>query len=211
MCATCWAAVRVLTPPVCRTCGAPLPSTRRAPDGSCRGCRGAAGVLAQVRFAGPYEGALRAILHAFKYDRRRSLARPLAAMMRGRCADALAGAGACVPVPLHWRRRWQRGFNQSEELACRLGLPVLRVLRRVRHTRAQASLDAGARQANVHRAFAIRRRFRGRALAGLSLVLVDDVMTTGATLEACARALQDAGARDVRAVTAAGVVRRACR
>lgn len=164
-----------------------------------------------MAFAGIYDGALRAILHAYKYDRRPSLARPLAALMRPACAEVLDGADGCVPVPLHWRRRWQRGFNQADELARYLGLPVLAALRRTRHTLAQASLHAHERQANVRGVFAVRRRFRHGGLDGLSVVLVDDVITTGATLRACALVLREAGAREVRAATAAGVVPGACR
>ena len=175
---------------------------------ACNGCEAPGRPIACARAAGPYDGALRAIIHAFKYDRRRSLARPLAALMRRAGAEALDGADACVPVPLHWRRRWQRGFNQAEELAVHLGVPVVCALRRTRRTHVQAALHADDRAANVAGAFAARWR---ALVAGSVLVLVDDVATTGATLEACARALRAAGAREVRAVTAARVAVRSWR
>jgi ComF family protein len=142
-------------------------------------------------------------VHALKYDGRRSLGRELAAMLRVSCAAILAGADAVVPVPLHRRRLRSRGFNQAAEIARHLDLPVWRALDRVRATPSQTDLPAARRHANVRNAFALARRpdVRGRCV-----VLVDDVSTTGATLHACARVLREAGAREVRAVTAARVV-----
>ena len=124
--------------------------------------------------------------------------------MRIRGADVLAGADAAVPVPLHPSRRRERGFNQAADLARHLGLPVIHALRRVRATAAQAGLPAARRHGNVRGAFAPTRRPRPWTAA--TVVLVDDVSTTGATLEACARALKAAGVREVRALTAARVV-----
>lgn len=125
--------------------------------------------------------------------------------MRGQCAGVLDGADALVPVPLHRSRRRARGFNQAEELARHLGPRVLPALRRVRATPSQTDLPASRRHANVRGAFAL---LRGIDVRDLSVVLVDDVSTTGATLEACARVLKAAGAGEVRAVTAARVVSR---
>jgi ComF family protein len=117
----------------------------------------------------------------------------------------LADADVCVPVPLHRRRLRQRGFNQADDLARGLGVPVVAVLRRVRRTRPQVELPAVERQSNVAGAFALARPCRARDIAGRIVVLVDDVATTGATLEACARVLSRAGAREVRGLTAARV------
>ena len=116
----------------------------------------------------------------------------------------LCGADAAVPVPLHASRRRERGFDQATHLACHVGLPVVHALRRVRPTAVQASLPAARRHGNVRGAFAARRA--AATVRGRIVVLVDDVSTTGATLEACARALGDAGTREVRALTAARVV-----
>jgi ComF family protein len=163
-----------------------------------------------ARTAGDYDGALRNIMHAFKYEGRRGLARPLAGMMRAAGGELLRDADLVVPVPLHPWRRLRRGFNQAEDLARRLDVPVLSALVRVRPTAPQTGLTAAARRRNVRGAFRvspIRWRVRQR-LDGARVVLVDDVRTTGATLEACAAALLDAGVRDVRALTAA---RRAAR
>jgi ComF family protein len=153
---------------------------------------------------GDYDGTLRAILQAFKYQGRRSLAVPIAALMRARGGDVLEGAACVVPVPLHSSRRRHRGFNQALDLARRLGLPVVHALRRVRATPTQTSLPAAQRHRNVRDAFALARD--GTRVDGTIVVLVDDVSTTGATLDACARVLKDAGAREVRALTAARVV-----
>jgi ComF family protein len=144
-------------------------------------------------------------VHALKYDGRRSLARPLAALMKSRGTEVLKGADACVPVPLHRARHRRRGFNQAAELAGHLGLPVIPALRRTRRTASQTDLPAAQRYANVRGAFELARRTN---VCGMVLVLVDDVSTTGATLDACARVLLDAGAREVRALTAARVVSR---
>ena len=120
-------------------------------------------------------------------------------------SDVLTGADAVVPVTLHWRRRWRRGLNQAADLALGLGPPVLHALRRARNTPSQTGLPASQRRANVRRAFVARR---GVSLRGLCVVLVDDVSTTGATLEACARAALEAGAREVMTLTVARVVTR---
>jgi ComF family protein len=126
--------------------------------------------------------------------------------MRAASSDVLAAADVVIPVPLHSRRQRARGFNQARELAHGLGLPVLDVLKRVRATPSQTGLSACERHANVRGAFELRRQ---TDTAGMRVVLVDDVSTTGATMEACAEVLLAAGrASDVSAVTAARVVSR---
>lgn len=153
---------------------------------------------------GPYEHTLRDLVHALKYEGRRSIAPRLAAMMATNGAAVLSGADYVVPVPLHPRRQRERGFNQAEDLARGLGLPLLRALRRVRATQPQVDLPAEQRQTNVKGAFELRRwPFPGNRRP--VIVLVDDVVTTGATLDACARQLKKAGAAEIRALTAARV------
>jgi ComF family protein len=151
---------------------------------------------------GRYEGALRRIIHAFKYEGRRSLARPLGAMMRDAGALALRDADCVIPVPLHPWRRLRRGFNQAADLAKHLGPPMVLAVWRLRATASQAGLTADARRLNVRGAFRLSpllpRRTRQSSIDGRVVVLVDDVMTTGATLGACAQVLEAAGAREVR-------------
>jgi ComF family protein len=172
----------------------------------CARCRRVSGVITAGRSAGDYDGALRHIVHAFKYEGRRSLAAPLGRMMREAAADLLRDADCVVPVPLHAWRRLHRGFNQAADLARTLDTPVVAALWRLRATPPQTGLSARARRRNVRNAFALSpllsRASRSRIDGGI-VVLVDDVRTTGATLEACADVLQGAGAREVRAVTAA--------
>ena len=153
--------------------------------------------------AGEYEGSLREIIHAFKYDGRRSLAEPLAEMMRATTTHLLSGADFVVPVPLHPWRRLRRGFNQADDLARHLAVPVCRALWRTRATQPQKDLNPAQRRRNVRGAFRLSPLVRTSHLDGARLVLVDDVRTTGATLEACARVLKNAGAREVSAVTVA--------
>ncbi len=206
VCHGCWQSILPLTAPLCDVCGDPLPAWR-ALDLSvarCARCRRAARYVDRARAAGAYDGALRSIIHAFKYDGRRSLAGPLAALMLARGAEIVAGADVVVPVPLHPSRRRQRGFNQADDLARALGLPTLGALRRLRATSTQADLPASRRHANVRGAFSLTRD--ARDLRGKTIVLVDDVSTTGATLEACGRALKEEGILEVRALTAARVV-----
>jgi ComF family protein len=215
VCESCWAAIRRVTPPLCDACGDPLAGRveglcHDAPSiaGSrpcCRQCTGRHRVLDRARAVGGYEGALREIIHALKYGGRRSLAGPLGRRMRLCGLDLLDAADAVVPVPLHWRRKYRRGFNQAHELARHLGPPVIDVLVRTRHTRPQVELAAAQRRSNVEGSFGLRRRvlWRRRSIEGLRLVLVDDVTTTGATMEACGRVLKEGGASEVYALTAA--------
>jgi len=194
---------------VCRTCGDALLSWRIISVAleQCPRSRRHLGAVDAARAAGEYKGPLRRILHAFKYEGRRGLAEPLAAMMDTAGAELLGDADAVVPVPLHPWRRIRRGFNQAEELARRLDVPTLRALWRRRFTAPQTGLSAAARRRNVRHAFALSpclsHRRRGRLLEGRIVVLIDDVRTTGATLHACAATLKAAGALEVRALTVA--------
>ena len=132
-----------------------------------------------------YEGRMKDIIHALKYERRRSIS------PRARRADAERGAGSAArrrrgrAVPLHPRREYQRGFNQAEDLARQLGVPVMPLLKRVVFTQSQIELPKDQRQENVKDAFAFSTLIpRSRISDPGVVVLVDDVSTTGATLEA---------------------------
>jgi ComF family protein len=204
VCDRCWTGIRVLHPPFCGVCSAPLLTWRSVDEGfRCELCRVRRPHITAGLAIGDYDGPLRAIVHALKYDGRRSVAGPLGALLRSHAVPILNGADLAVPVPLHWSRQWRRGFNQAYELAIGLGLPVRGVLKRRRRTRSQTGLSADDRNANVREAFV--RSKRAGPLDGLCVVLVDDVSTTGATLEACARVLREEGAREVRTLTAARV------
>jgi ComF family protein len=207
VCPRCWASIIPITPPCCRTCGDPLPTwrIRSVAEALCPRCRRREPLVSLARAVGPYEGALRAIVHALKYDGRRTIARHLAALMRDAGAEVLAGAELVVAVPLHRSRERARGFNQARELGRHLGLPVADALARTRRTPSQADLPAARRHANVRGAFEWRK---GVPVTGRTIVLVDDVSTTGATLNACARPLLDAGAAEIRALTAARAMAR---
>lgn len=178
-------------------------------EGRCALCRsGLRGFDAAYCF-GSYEGTLRELIHLFKYSRIHTLAQPLSALL----ATGLPleeRFDAVVPVPLHWRRQWHRGFNQSELLARgiaqRRGIPVVRALRRARPTQTQAGLSNTERRRNVTAAFSGTRAVR--KLKGQRVLLIDDVMTTGATAAACARALKQAGVAKVVLFTVARVDRR---
>jgi ComF family protein len=206
VCSSCWCSILPLTAPLCETCGDPLVTWRaaRALDTRCVRCRRSGPAIDRARAVGAYDGALRAIVHALKYEGRRSLARGLARLMRQRGAEVLACAVCVVPVPLHRARLRERGFNQAIDLARHLGLPVRSALRRVRATATQTALPAARRHGNVRDAFAATGA--AARLTGAVVVLIDDVSTTGATLDACARTLKAAGVREVRALTAARVV-----
>lgn len=200
VCEHCWMSVVPVTPPLCDCCGdallaAPWPSAR------CPRCRQHPPAIERTRSLGLYEGALRHIVHALKYGGRRSLAGLIGRRLRQRHADLLALSDIAIPVPLHPSKQRERGFNQAEDLARAIGLPVAHALRRHRRTARQTDLDAEERLENVRDAFAVTRhaaRVRGR-----SVVIVDDVTTTGATLNACASALREADVAVVYALTAA--------
>ena len=131
----------------------------------------------------------------------------LGALMREAGRDLIDGATCAVPVPLQPWRRFRRGFNQAGDLAATLDLPVVHALWRTRATAPQTGLSASARRHNVNGAFTLSpflsRRSRRLMLVDQVIVLVDDVRTTGATLDACASILKEAGVREVRALTAA--------
>jgi ComF family protein len=204
ICGPCWLSLPDISPPFCERCGEPVASG--GVSDLCRRCEQTHPAFSMARSAGRYHHALRNLIHAFKYDGRRFLSRPLATLLWQQCGGVLSGADAVVPVPLHGWRKLRRGFNQSDDLARELGLPVWRVLRRVRLGVPQAGLPAAMRQTNVRGAFTLRRAPGGRTtrrLQGATVVLVDDVMTTGATARECSRVLLEAGVRDVRVLTVA--------
>jgi ComF family protein len=177
------------------------------PSPCCPECVAALPPFDYARAAGAYTGVLRDALHAFKFDGKGALARPLATLMLEQCGALLGpDVDALVPVPLAPPRERQRGFNQAALLGGHLsaasGVPLeSRWLSRGRSTRPQTELTASERRANVARAFAASPR-----VAGAHVVLVDDIVTTGATVGECARTLRVAGARAVGVLAVARVL-----
>lgn len=180
----------------CPRCGLPLPEA--AP--LCGACLHQPPPFSACIAPFLYQPPVSQLIAGFKYRGRYSYGRTLAAEL-AQCVDATA-IDALVPVPLHWRRRWTRGFNQAELIADELGralaLPVRGAwLRRLRATPPQQGLDAPARAGNLRGAFTLRAALR-EAPAGLRLALIDDVVTTGATATELSRLLLDAGAATVQ-------------
>lgn len=198
-------ALIALFAPLCAACRGPLDTRRTGPVcATCWSLIRPAPETPAARAAGLYEGSLRQIIHALKYHGHTALARPLGALMRDAAGDWLDDA-VVVPVPLHPWRSFRRGFNQADLLACALGRPVWRPLRRRRPGRPQAGLHADERRANASNVYGLRRVRRRHIPA--TVVLVDDVVTTGATVAACAHLLKEAGVERVLALTAARTVR----
>jgi ComF family protein len=210
LCRVCWTAFERIEPPGCRTCGLPFPSFDRALAVAsllCHACAAAPPSFDYARAAGAYAGALREALHAFKFGGKRALARPLGDLVLEQCGGLLGPhVDALVAVPLTRARERERGFNQAALLASHLasasGLPDKpRWLSRRHGTRSQTELTAAERRANVAGAFVAAPR-----VAGAHVVVVDDILTTGATVGECARALRGAGARAVGVVAVARVL-----
>ena len=201
LCLRCRQRVRRLEEPLCPRCGREVEFS----TDNC-GCRERLRALKRARAAAAYEGPLESAIHRFKYEGWRSLAPALGGLVADRLAVEGLPAALLLAVPLHERRLRSRGYNQSEllakELRRRFGLVGgSRWLVRLRDTPPQVGLDRLHRQANVAGAFA----WRGPSLAGRPVILVDDVATTCATLEACAAAVRTAGSGIVHGVTVARV------
>ncbi len=207
LCPTCQRSLKRLAPPWCARCGQPGAHVGSSGAG-CPSCAQHPAVLNGIRAAFEFGGPLRAAIHALKYKQGRDLARPLAELMLPSWRHLPQAVDVVIaPVPLHPERQRERGYNQSELLACFLGpavgVPVASdLLERTRATMPQVTLDAQARRRNVDAAFGVRPG-RTQQVAGRRFVLLDDVCTTGATLGACAVALTDAGAQNVWAFTLA--------
>lgn len=209
LCPACWPGIAFIAGPLCPSCGTPyaLP----VPDGLvCGGCLKEPPRYARARAAFAYAGGGRDLVLRFKRGDRTDLAPGLARLMASSGASLLAECDAILPVPLHRRRLWQRRYNQAALLAGELGRlagkPVLPdLLERPRPTRSLGRLGRTERRRIL--AGAIRVAGDGAGLRGLRLLLVDDVLTTGATADACCRALLRAGAARVDLLTLARVVR----
>lgn len=211
LCAACWRETYFIAGTTCLRCGLPLVGEAAADreEDLCDGCRrhppawdrGAAAVI--------YAGAGRRVVLALKHGDRLDMAGPLAGWMAAAGRERLAEAEVIAPVPLHWRRLLKRRYNQSAELARHLarraGKPLaVDLIARRRFTTPQEHMGHAARAANQAGAFALDPR-RAEAIAGRSVLLIDDVLTSGATLSACAEAVRAAGAARVDVLVLARV------
>ncbi|HET6194504.1 MAG TPA: ComF family protein, partial [Acetobacteraceae bacterium] len=210
LCAACWPGFSFISAPHCARCGTPF--AEEAGDAIlCGACLRRPPRFRKARAALVYDDRSRRLVLPFKHGDRTDMARACGRWMAAAGGDLLAEAELIAPVPLHWRRLFTRRYNQALLLArsvwraspARLAPDLLR---RARWTGSQAGLKAEERRKNVRRAFEVNARWAGK-VKDKEVLLVDDVLTTGATVEACALALQRAGARHVDVLTLARVVR----
>ena len=209
LCAACWQHLHFITPPICRVSGVPMPidlgdETISLP------VRINPPPYDRARAAFIYRGSAAALIKKLKFADRPELAHLLAGSMLAASTDVHPPNSLLVPVPLHRRRLLWRRFNQAAELcraiAQRTGHQILyEVAARVRPTRQQIGLTRAGRKRNLAGAFAINKKLKPH-IVGRTVVLIDDVLTTGATVEAVSRVLKRAGARRVYVLTAARVV-----
>jgi ComF family protein len=206
--------VTFLGPPLCRGCGFPFelaPAAPAAEGALCAACHADPPAFDRARAVMAYDAGSRGLVLAFKHADRTEAAPPFARWMARAGAELLAEADVIAPVPLHRWRLLARRYNQAALLANQLGrlsgLPVVPdLLVRRRNTPSQGRLSAAGRSRNVAGAFAVHPRHAAR-VRGRCVLLVDDVLTTGATVAACTRVLRRAGAGQVDVLTLARVVR----
>lgn len=203
-CPDCWTTIHFLGHSGCSTCGLPLEATEQT---TCGACLAQPPRIARTRAAVAYDDLTRTLAIRLKYGRKIAIARTMARYMAPLVSDE--GERLLVPVPLHRWRLWGRGFNQSalvaRELSRRLAVPADPLaLRRIRRTPPLKGMSPLQRRRTVAGAFRVRDK---AAIAGKTVILVDDVLTTGSTAEACARTLKRAGAARVELVSWARVVK----
>ncbi|TMJ30454.1 MAG: ComF family protein [Alphaproteobacteria bacterium] len=209
LCAACWSKLSLIAPPYCERLGIPF-AFEAGPGLLSMEAIANPPAYGRARAAVRYDDIASRLVHALKYGDRLDLAPMMGQWMANAGRALLANADALVPVPLHWRRQWARRFNQSallsEVMAKASGRAVAhRALKRVKATPQQVGLDKSARAQNVQGAFRVPPEGKGEVV-GRKLVLVDDVLTSGATVSACARTLLRSGAASVDVVVFARVV-----
>ena len=214
LCARCWQGFSFIAPPYCERCGYPF-AHHAAGGALCGGCSAKPPRYRRARAALVYDDHSRRLILPFKHGDRIDIAKACGRWMARAGAELLASADLVAPVPLHWRRLLIRRYNQAQLLARVVvrekppGSPTRLapdLLHRRRWTGSQTGLRAEERRRNVRQAFDVHAGWRSE-LAGKTVLLVDDVLTTGATVEACAQALQRDGARHVDVLTLARVVK----
>ena len=209
LCASCWSRLSFIARPYCERLGIPF-AYDPGPGILSMEAIADPPAYARARAAARYDDVARELVLAFKYGDRLDLAPTMGRWMAHAGRELLADADMLVPVPLHWRRLWTRRFNQAAALAQAImaesGVPIAyETLKRVRATAHQVGLSAAERAANVQGAFRVPTEKRP-SIRGRRLVLIDDVLTSGATVDTCARALLRAGAAHVDVLVFARVV-----
>lgn len=209
LCPTCWQGLSFLSPPCCACCGQPF-DFDLGPGALCGACTQAAPAFDRARSVLRYDEASRDLILAFKHADRTSLTPAFAAWLKRAGDELIQDADLIVPVPLHWSRLFSRRYNQAALLAVSLGnragkVAVPDLLTRRRATQKQGHLGRLARQRNVAGAFAVHPR-RLNLVAGKRVLLIDDVITTGATITTCAKVLRQAGAAAVDVLALARVI-----
>jgi len=209
VCAACWAKLSFIAPPYCPRLGIPFVYDP-GPELLSMEAIANPPAYARARAAVRYDDVARTLVHALKYQDRTDLAPAMGRWMARAGRELLEEADALVPVPLHWRRGWSRRYNQSGALARVIarqsGVKLLtEALRRVRPTQQQIGLSRPQRASNVQGAFKVAAQ-RASEIQGRRVILVDDVLTSGATVDACARALLRAKAESVDVLVFARVV-----
>lgn len=209
LCTTCWQQIHFIDDPVCHKCGLPF-EYHIGDKALCGRCMAQAPAYTEARAIFRYDENSKSQVLAFKYQDKTQLS-PLFGEWLTRLANRYSGkADVIIPVPLHYSRLLTRRYNQAALLAHALGsqirVPVLPdTLKRIRRTPTQAGLSRRQRDDNMRGAFHVASESKA-LLKGKSVILVDDVMTTGSTLDACSRTLHDAGVKDVYALTLARTV-----
>lgn len=209
LCSDCWQAVAFIAPPLCQRCGHPFEYAMGG-EALCGACLQHMPHYAQARAVFCYNEASRPLITQLKFSDKQHMLASFGQWLARAGAEFLPHCDAIVPVPLHWWRRWRRRYNQAELLAQAIahasGLPVHgHLLRRVRHTTPQTGLSRAARERNLQGAFRIAPMQRA-AIRGKTFCVVDDVLTTGTTVDMCTRALLRGGAKNVYVLTLAKTV-----
>lgn len=202
VCEKCLQRIIIVNPPVCHICGLPLsPSFMGTERPLCKDCKNEKRYFSMARSVAIYEGVMRECIHLLKYDGKTGLSKPLGRMMVTLIKDEGIEGDMIIPVPLHPRKRRERGFNQAEllshEISKGINIPVdTKKLIKKKDTPSQTDLTRLERIKNVKGSFCVRGGFKGKRI-----LLIDDVFTTGATINECSKVLLEAGAEDVYVIT----------
>jgi competence protein ComFC len=201
LCLNCTSRIKPILPPICTICGRPIDKSGRL----CSDCMNQKHSFVQARSFGEYDGVLKKVIHEFKYHGRKELA----GFIGDKMFSVFEGLGwpefdVIVPVPLHKKRQKERGFNQAYLLASylreKIGIPICNDIIRIKHTEHQTLLSRHHRKKNLKGAF---RLINNGLIKDKTVLLVDDVYTTGSTAEECSVTMKEAGAKHIYVLTCA--------